>query len=131
MRILIQEQFIEKAKLIHANKYDYLLVEYVNARTKTKIIYPEHSIFKQTPSAHLLQKQKCIGNILSSKEEFINKSIKIHGDKYDYSLVEYKTNKINIKTICPKHGIFEQRPDTHTVKNVDTRTIKLVMAKIK
>jgi hypothetical protein len=45
-------------------------------------------------------------------EEFIEKAIKIHGDKYDYSLVEYIGNKKNIKII--KDGIiFEQWPNTH------------------
>jgi very-short-patch-repair endonuclease len=50
--------FIEKAKLIHNNKYDYSLVKYINNKTKVKIICPEHGIFEQLPSAHL-QGQGC------------------------------------------------------------------------
>jgi Protein of unknown function (DUF723) len=51
--------------------------------------------------------------IRSSKELFIEKSITIHGYLYDYSLVDYVNNKTNVKIICKKHEIFEQRPDNH------------------
>ncbi|MBR6515281.1 MAG: hypothetical protein IKT40_00350, partial [Bacilli bacterium] len=48
-----------------------------------------------------------------TKEQFIERAINIHGDKYDYSKVEYINNKIPIKIICKIHGEFEQRPDKH------------------
>lgn len=43
-------------------------------------------------------------------KEFIKRSIKFHGDKYDYSLVNYINSYTKIKIICPVHGIFEQPP---------------------
>jgi hypothetical protein len=48
-----------------------------------------------------------------SKEEFIRKAITVHGNKYDYSPVEYIRS--NCKTIikCPEHGIFSQIPAAH------------------
>jgi len=46
-------------------------------------------------------------------EEFIEKSIKVHGDRYDYSLVEYKNAHTKVKIICKEHGVFEQTPNTH------------------
>ena len=46
-------------------------------------------------------------------ENFIEKAKQIHGNKYDYSLVEYKNNKTKVKIICPIHGIFEQTPNCH------------------
>jgi len=46
-------------------------------------------------------------------KEFIDKSNKIHNNKYDYSLVEYTNNSTKVQIICPKHGIFEQRPNQH------------------
>lgn len=46
-------------------------------------------------------------------EEFINDAKNIHGNKYDYSLVNYKNCKVKIKIICNKHGVFEQTPDGH------------------
>ncbi len=45
--------------------------------------------------------------------EFVSKSKDIHGDKYDYSLVDYQNNKIKVKINCPEHGIFEQTPTNH------------------
>lgn len=50
-----------------------------------------------------------------STEEFIARSKEFHGDKYDYSLVEYTKNNVKVKIICPEHGVFEQRPCNHMV----------------
>lgn len=46
-------------------------------------------------------------------KEFIQKAIEIHGNKYDYSKVEYKNNKTKVCIICPKHGEFWQIPNSH------------------
>ena len=46
-------------------------------------------------------------------EIFIQKSKEKHGDKYDYSLVEYKGTDLKVKIICPIHGKFEQRAYSH------------------
>lgn len=46
-------------------------------------------------------------------QDFIEKAISIHGNKYDYSLVEYKSAHSKVKIICPDHGIFEQKPNCH------------------
>ncbi len=47
------EEFIEKANIVHNNKFDYSKVEYVNNHTKVCIICPEHGEFWQTPKLHL------------------------------------------------------------------------------
>lgn len=47
------EMFIERAVVVHGNKYDYSLVEYVNSKTKVKIICPNHGVFEQVPVRHL------------------------------------------------------------------------------
>lgn len=46
-------------------------------------------------------------------DEFIEKSIEIWGNRFDYSLVEYENNKKKVKIICPKHGEFEQSANNH------------------
>src|SRR5690606_20623053 len=46
-------------------------------------------------------------------EQFIVEAKEVHGDKYDYSLVEYKRNSIKVKIICRNHGVFEQIPKAH------------------
>ena len=110
---LTTELFIHKAKNIHGNKYNYSLVNYINNKTKIKIICPVHGIFKQSPHGHLSGNgcDKCAK--YSTTEEFIDKSIHIHNDKYDYSLVKYINNKTKVKIICIEHGIFEQKPSHH------------------
>ena len=114
------EIFIEKAKKVHGDKYDYSKVEYVNAKTKVCIICPEHGEFWQTPNTHLSGKG-CIhcGNASSAKkrktniEEFIKKSNIVHNNKYIYTAINYINNKTKIRIICPEHGEFWQRPDHH------------------
>ena len=109
------EEFIKEAKEIHGDKYDYSLVEYKGNHEKIKIICPTHGVFEQTPANHLVKHgcPKC-GNVHKpSTEEFIKRAKEIHGDKYDYSLVEYKNNETKIKIICPIHGVFEQTPSGH------------------
>ena len=124
------EVFIEKAKQIHGDKYDYSKVEYVNSHTKVCIICPIHGEFWVSPANHLRERgcPKCRSrkNIVNSyeiskpmlirkhtKKTFFEKAKKIHGDKYDYSKVNYKDNKTKVCIICPIHGEFWQRPDHH------------------
>ena len=116
---LTTQEFIEKSKLIHNNKYDYSLADYKNMHLKIKIICPIHGIFEQTPLNHLLKKgcYQCSKHKKLTTKEFIEKAIKIHGDKYDYSLSIYKKNNEKIKIICKYHNyIFEQIPTNHIDK---------------
>lgn len=46
-------------------------------------------------------------------EEFIKKAREVHGDKYDYSKVEYVNSKEKVTIICPEHGEFLQSPQKH------------------
>ena len=48
-----------------------------------------------------------------TQEEFIERARQVHGDKYDYSMVEYVNSVSKVKIVCPKHGIFEQIPNNH------------------
>lgn len=113
------EEFVQKAKEVHGDKYDYSLTEYIKAIKKVKIICPEHGIFEQQPNNHLFGNgkgcPKCSGRN-KTNEDWINEAKNIHGDKYNYSLTDYKSNKIKVKIICPIHGEFEQIPSDH-IKN--------------
>ena len=114
------ENWIEKAKEIHGDKYDYSKVYYIDQKTKVIIICFIHGEFKQNPHNHIngCGCKKCSSEKFSKQkrrttEEFINLSKEIHGDKYDYSKVNYKNIRTKIKIICKKHGIFNIRPDAH------------------
>ena len=116
---LTTEEFIEKAREVHGDKYDYSKVEYVNTHVKVCIICPKHGEFWQTPHDHLKSECKECYNekrgdlSRSNAEEFIKKAKLIHGDKYDYSKVNYLNNRTNVIIICPIHGEFTQTPNTH------------------
>ena len=95
--------FIEKAKNIHKDKYDYSKVEYIDSKTKICIICPKHGEFWQTPANHLKGRgcPKCSFKKMSdlklkTTNKFIEDAKNIHGDKYDYSKVEYKDNKTKV-----------------------------------
>ena len=48
-----------------------------------------------------------------STEEFIKKARAVHGDRYDYSKVEYESMSTKICIICKEHGEFWQTPYSH------------------
>ncbi len=107
---------IEKFKLIHGDTYDYSLVNYINNITKIQIICKIHGIFEQTPHHHKRGGgcSRCtIGAPSLSKDDFIKKSINKHGDKYDYSLVNYVNNRKSVIIICKDHGEFSQIAVNH------------------
>lgn len=114
------EEFIEKARKVHGDKYDYSKVEYIDSVTKVNIICPLHGEFMQAPTEHLRGREcKECAKIKGAKahtkntEQFVNQSIQIHGHKYDYSKVKYKNVETEVCIICPKHGEFWQIPHNH------------------
>lgn len=112
------EEFIIKANIIHQNRYDYNKVNYINAKTPICITCKTHGDFWQLPSNHIHKAHprgcpKCNGGLKLSLDEFIQKSQNTHGDKYNYSKVEYDGNKAKVCIVCPKHGDFWQRPSAH------------------
>ena len=115
-----KEEFINKAREAHGDKYDYSKVKYVNNHTDVCIICPEHGEFWQTPNSHLKGNgcPKCgiesaQESNSSTTEEFIKRAREVHGDKYDYSKVNYVNNHTDVCIICPKHGEFLQMPYNH------------------
>lgn len=115
--ILGNDKFIEKARLVHGDKYDYSDIEYGKDNyEKILIICNKHGEFLQTPWAHM-RGQGCPdcspNNKKSNTEDFITKSDMKHFGLYDYSQVEYKTKRDKVKIICSKHGVFEQKAYVH------------------
>lgn len=109
------EEFIEKARKIHGNKYDYSKVTYEHSKKNVIIICPIHGEFQMRPNNHLNGQgcPMCGGTKKHTLESFVEKAKKVHGDKYDYSKVVYKNNKTFVTVICPTHGEFEVTPFHH------------------
>lgn len=136
-RKLTIEEFIEKSRRVHKGKYTYEHAVYVNNRTHIKITCPKHGLFLQTPNNHLngqgCPKCKHEEQSTTSRKDFndvISAFKKRHGDKYDYSKVEYVNNHTKVCITCPEHGDFWQTPKQHSHGQgcpkcaVDKRTVR-------
>jgi len=118
---LTTEEFIQKAKAVHGDKYDYSETIYNGSNNKVIIICPDHGKFEQLGMAHLKGQncRKCVNKNRThssrklTTEKFITKAKEIHGDKYDYSKVVYVKSSVKVIIICPIHGKFEQTPASH------------------
>ena len=116
--------FINRAKILHFNRYNYTLVNYKNAKTPVVIICPKHGQFSQIPSVHLrpagcikCANESLISQLTKSPTTFIEEARQIHRDKYDYSEVKYRGAKCKVTIICPQHGKFSQSAESHLAGN--------------
>lgn len=115
------EQFVQDARKVHGDRYEYSLTAYEGARRKVSIVCFTHGVFLQEASSHLSGKgcpscwQGREGDRRRSNTiEFVKKAKAVHGDKYDYSYAEYHTNVEKVRIICPVHGEFIQSPHHHS-----------------
>ena len=114
------EEFIEQAKSIHGEEFDYTKVSYINSKTKIVIRCKKHGDFLQTPNSHL-RGTKCptckSENRQLSTDEFITTARHKYGELYDYSRTKYINSKTKVEIICAKHGSFWQSPRSHLYEN--------------
>jgi hypothetical protein len=120
------QEFIDRAKKLNGDKFDYSKVDYKNSQTHVTITCKTcGDTFEQTPNNHLRGKgcRKCSYKLRGNKnrktkEQFILESQKIHTDEsnnpiYDYSQVNYISARKKVNIICKIHGMFEQCPSDH------------------
>jgi hypothetical protein len=109
------EDVLLEFKNVHGEKYDYSQLNFIMITKKVKIICPDHGVFLQTPQNHISGKgcAKCANVALLSQDEILKLFIVTHGDRYDYSQVNYVGGKSKVKIGCKEHGIFEQLPNLH------------------
>lgn len=113
-------EFVLRANETHRHRFDYSKSVYTNTSTKVEILCFIHGSFFQTPADHLYRGHACPGckfdkNANTRRERarntFVDKAIKVHGTKYDYSLVNYKKATSYVNIICPEHGMFKRTPN--------------------
>jgi len=116
-----KDEFIEKAKLVHKDLYDYSKVKYSSYKSNVTIICPEHGPFEQQPGNHLSGAgcNKC-GEARtglakrSNTYDFIDKAKKVHiNTPYQYNKVDYMTAITDVTITCPEHGDFRLTPNAH------------------
>lgn len=113
--------FIEKARAVHGDRYDYSKTVYVRSGDKVIITCSDHGDFEQTPDNHGQGHgcAKCAfglvsqGKIVASAKVFIEKARAEHGNRYDYSKTVYVHSQEKVIITCKEHGDFEQRPFSH------------------
>ena len=118
------EDWINKFKEAHGNKYDYskVSIEDIKEKGKCIIICPIHGEFWQNPIKHLGGQgcSKCAKEnqgerqqiILGKKHGYTTRQLKLYlsekfGKKYDFSKIKSKTANNFITIICPIHGEFK------------------------
>lgn len=107
-RRLTKEEFVDKAMSVHGDRYDYSMTNYKNSRIPVQIGCPYHGVFTQSVAAHHDGKgcSKCSGLYQPNTVEFVEKIKRVHGEKYDYSRINYTNSKAKIVVICRSHGEF-------------------------
>lgn len=111
-----KEAFLINASKLHDNKYQYDLTTFANTSSSIVITCPKHGEFLQAVRDHIFGCgcKKCSAESRSvGTEEFIKRSLEVHGNRYDYSLVEYTNTNSKVTIICPDHGVFEQISASH------------------
>lgn len=120
-RRLSTESVVKQFKAVHGERYGYEKVVYNGDDSRVSIFCKQCGVyFQQTPHLHKAGNghNRCKGSRITKsklldREEFIKRSKSVHGDKYDYSLVEYVRARKKVKIICSEHGVFEQAASSH------------------
>lgn len=110
------ESFIEKAKIIHGERFIYDDTIYKSSHSFVNITCRIHGVFSQRPSSHLrgIGCAKCRDDkFRMSKDEFELKAKTLHNNKYNYDSVVYVDGITPVDIICLTHGVFKQKPHTH------------------
>lgn len=109
-------EFVRRSRVIHGERYSYIESSFKYGGAPTEIVCSVHGSFMQRAKSHLAG-NGCLRCYIESTRlplhVFISKAKEIHGDKYDYSGVHYLGGKIPVEVLCPVHGMFLVRPNSH------------------
>ena len=113
--------FIIRAQILHRNRYDYAFVNFKSVEDKVRILCPEHGFFSQRVMSHLrgfncpsCGCESTAQKLSYSLERFLQDAKAMHGDRYDYSRVNYVAAQEKVEIICSEHGSFWQSPINHS-----------------
>ena len=118
-----RESFIEKAREIHGDIYNYSKVVYKSTNDKVDIVCNKHGVFSQTPNSHLQNHgcPKCgfistIEKQSRTKEDFLKKVNELYEGEYEYQINGLLSNSSYIDIKCKKHGLFRKTVKNHLKK---------------
>ncbi len=125
-RVTNKDQFVDRAKSIHGNRYDYTNSVYTKSKNKILIRCRVHGDFSISAGDHIQKKEtgcrKCAMVKISrlkklSQEQVINQFIEKHGNRYCYDNFKYLGNAEKSEIICKIHGSFLMTPTDHKSGN--------------
>ena len=108
-RTVTTESFIEEAKQIYGDLYDYCKVQYINRDHKVTITCPVHGDFRVYAREHLDGK-RCPMCVKSDK--FIKKLTDRFGNQFGLDKLVYRDSTTPVTLICPEHGEFTSMPQS-------------------
>lgn len=104
--------FLQRAKEIHNDKYDYSLINEINHKNKLPIICKQHGVFYQQIYEHLRGNgcPCCVGRKKYTFDEFIDRLTQNNNNKYNYETLINKElyNTTKLELFCQKHNKFFQ-----------------------
>ena len=117
---MTSEEFFERMKKNFADKLDFSNTVFNGADGKITYVCPKHGeIITRAYNAIYghgcpkCAKEKFSKIRTSNAEKFIEKACKVHGNRYDYSKVEYSNHLSKVCIVCHEHGEFWQTPNAH------------------
>ncbi len=121
--VLTTEEYITSLPESHRSKFDYSQTEYKGSGECITFQCKIHGKQSAQACRHKSSEFGCracgkeanrLAKVNKGRSNFYRISKEIHGDKFDYSLVDYIKSTLKVKIICPIHGLFEQTPNSHT-----------------
>jgi len=104
----------------YGGPYNFSMSVYAGMNQKIAFVCPTHGVV-QADAKNLINGKKCqqcafadrVGKNRLTKNKTIQRFIQQHGDRYDYSHVQYNGQQSPVTIICKRHGSFEQKPEFH------------------
>jgi hypothetical protein len=111
-RSLTQDEFLERCRSIHGDRYDYAATVYVKLSQKITVICRDHGAFQQMAASHIHGAgcPACGGCLPLGTDAFIERARKLYGDRFGYAKVTYVNSETEVVVTCPRHGDFAVKP---------------------
>ncbi len=113
--LISDKEWLQRFEEQHSDEYDYSRCDFQDGNTPVEIICKKHGSFHATPETHgRAGYGRCPDCRKSdSRARFLERAQAAHGNRYDYSLVDFKTIHDKVEFICEEHGPFWQTPHNH------------------
>lgn len=120
-RLLGNDKFIKRIEQVFGeDAFDYSKLDYQGAHKDITLICKKCGNIETKDPRSFYRGYGCLKCQVKqrnpkqmTKEQFLKYAKKVHSDRYDYSEVNYISLYDKVEIICPKHGIFYQKPTIH------------------